>query len=302
VPSKTQLAYEGALAGDKAAFNSLVWMCIVRCRGIWPPGEICSGADTFKHGARRRRTNRYAWIENWLRQELSTRPRPKKETGYGVVTRCRWRLLNYIEREPDRLNRQVRGPASPFGRRVRRERLITSDEVLDLLSTLDPPQDPILLDLWERLLAAYPDWRLSTNQHLAAVLGVHPNTISSRRAALAALMHRETSDIQAAYLTHGLRLKIGKARKADIHRVESQTGAMDRRELVSVPQFMGTVREMDWFHGRPGEGMPQDSPIYAPLEPTHYIPLPRCPVFYANGQQCHWAAHRCPNHRDKPAI
>jgi len=289
--SKTQQAYEGALRGDKASFDSLVWMCIVKCRGIWPPAELCSGADNLKHAARRRQTNRYSWIEDWLREELR-KPQHAKATGAGMVQRCRWRLLNYIEREPRRLAREEDEPsASPFGTRIRRDQLADQAYVVDLLSTLNPPQDPVLLDLWERILSAYPDWKATTNLQLAGALGVHPNVIGSRRAALAVCMHLEATSMQAAYLTHGLRLRIGKIRKTDIHRVECQTETINRQDVAS-PSIVGRELEMDWSGRWLGFNQPPSLRVEAP----GYVLQPRCPHFYRDGRQCTNTAKSCPGH------
>lgn len=90
--SETQKAYEGAIAGDPKAFKSLLWMCIVKCRRVWPPASTDKGAKSWNHAHRRYRTSRYNWIQAWLTLYLKARPRPRKETGAGVVQRCFWRL------------------------------------------------------------------------------------------------------------------------------------------------------------------------------------------------------------------
>ncbi len=298
--SKTQQAYEGALAGDSEARHVLVCMCIVKCRGLWPPFSTDTYADNSKHAYRRRWTNRYRWIDLWVRRELA-QPQHPKATGAGLVQRCRWRLQNTIRNASAARKRAERIPRLP-----RRADYISQGELLNLLSTLPPVKDPVLLDLWERLLDAYPDWKATTNRQLAGTLGVHENVISSRRAALAILQHSQASGQQIEVLRYCLRLKIGKLRKTEIHRVESQTGILSRRKIAQgTSRQVGTLRLMDWHHGSTkgaASGTPFLQPIFSTLEPEHFIKQPRCPHVFRTGNQCVYAAGKCPDHRDKASI
>jgi hypothetical protein len=302
--SKTQIAYEGALAGDPKAFDILVGMCASKCRNIWPPHSLDTGAETKKHAFHRHRTARYVWIQRWLFQYLKPRPRPANETGYGVVQRCQWRLLNAIERT-DKANE----PKTP--KRIRRSdpRYPSKEFVADFLSTLPEIQDPILRDLWERILDAYPDYKCLTNEYLAVICGVHTNTLSSRRAALAVLQQREASESQIRLLEGCLRLKIGKTRKTDLHRVEAQTGGLTREAAAATRIQVGTTKLMDWHHGST-KGAASGDRVWIPVfdrlagktDLRHYRPPARCSFLFNDGRQCMNTAEKCPLHRPKPTI
>lgn len=297
--SKTQLAYEAALRGDAEAVHVLTCMCIVKCRGIWPPFSADPHAESQRHAFRRRWTNRYLWIDLWVRRELR-KPQHPKATGAGLVNRCRWKLQNTIRDASRARKREERGP-----RTLRRADYRSQESLLDVLSTLPPVVDPVLRDLWERLLDAYPDWEATTNRRLAAVLGVHENVIASRRHALALLQHAQASGQQIAVLRYGLRLKIGKVRKTDIHRIESQTGVLQRSKIVSTPRQVGAVQLMDWHPGSTkgaASGTPFLMPIFASLEPTAFVRQPRCPHIFRDGMRCVYAASKCSDHRDKSPI
>jgi hypothetical protein len=269
--SKTQQAYEGALAGDKDAVKILIGMAIVKCRGIWPPISTDEVAETLQHAHNRYRANRYAWIKCWLTEALN-QPLPG-DTGSRVVTRCRWRLLDVIREEYAERRREARENRGP--KRVRRKNYPSKEQVLDTLSTLPTPDDPVLRDLWERLIEAYPDWRATTNRQLAAILGVHENVIASRRHALALLQHTDASDQHAELLHDCLRLKIGKVRRTDLNRIESQA---DLSEILSDPK-----EPRHEYH--------------FPVERIRYIGPTRCSHMNENGSQCLWTQSKCPDHR-----
>lgn len=261
VLSKTQAAFE------RRDISALTRIGIRKCLDLHPPVSTDSGAENFTHAHKRYRTNRYAWIEKWIIGELD-HPR-ENDTGARLMTRLRWRLLDEVKKE----YATKRRVAKAFDKvetervvgvgRVHRERLPTREHVLDFLSTLDPPRDPVLRDLWERIIDTYPDWRLSTNRHLAAVYGVHPNVIASRRSALAVLYvddYDELSKEQAFIVKHCLRLRAGVLRKTDIRRVEAEKGV-----FYTKLRKVGMVRRMDWrprSHTGAAEGMPQFTPVY----------------------------------------
>jgi hypothetical protein len=161
----------------------------------------------------------------WLKAELKN---PRPDTGARLMTRCRWRLLDEIRKEYSPAPREP----SP---RVRREKLPSREHLLSMLEKIEPPADPILRDLWERIVAAYPDWRLGTNRHLAAALGVHPNVVASRRHALAAGL--DVTHDQADLLKNCLRLRVGKVRKTDIPKIEASRPEVRRPlEVKALPQ------------------------------------------------------------------
>lgn len=167
--SKTQAAFE------RRDITALTRIGIRKCMDIHPPVSTDTGAENLRHAHNRYRTNRYVWIKTWITWELD-HPR-KNDTGALLMTRLRWRLIDAIRKEYA-TRRQVKkafDKADSVGGRVRREKLPSREKVLEYVSTLDPPQNAGLRDLWERIIDAYPNWRLSTNRHLAAVYVVHPN-------------------------------------------------------------------------------------------------------------------------------
>jgi hypothetical protein len=183
----------------------------------------------------------------------------------------------------------------------------TREELLLSLDGLEPPRNEILFDLWERIVEAYPDWKIATDRHLAVIYGVHTNTLRSRRHALAVVMHAQADRKQAHLLTRCLRLRVGHVRKTDIHKTEHAN--VTRRELVSKPQHVGEVRRVDWgSYGKPGGGnaTPYYEPVYAPLENIPEVPIggwpTRCPWMDENGKQCTYAAKVCPFPAHKPTI
>ena len=259
VPSKTQEAFE------RRDVTALTRIGITKCYGLHPPISTDAGAENRVWAHRRFKTSRYRWIQNWITEELKT-ARPG-DTGSRMMTRLRWRLIDCIRKEYASRPRRE-DPAKPYPR-VYRHSLPPREELLSCLATLDSPTDPVLLDIWERLIEAYPDWRATTNRQLAAVYGVHPNVIASRRHALSLLMHRNASPQHLHFLQYGLRLRIGAVRKTDIHRVESEIG-----------------------HGLEAE--------IEVLETQHILPR-RCPEMIA-GVQCTYAQSVCPTHRQESTI
>lgn len=170
--------------------------------------------------------------------------------------------------------------------------------------------------MWERILEAYPDWRATTNIQLAAIYGVHPNVIASRRKALAAIQHvqinletdsKDEDGTLMFVLNHCLRLRIWNSpvRKTDIARVESQIGDVSRKSLVEKTRVVRTEILMDWGHGShkgAAFGTPVPIPIYASLETPGFIRPSRCPHILEDGRQCIYAASKCPDHQEKPSI
>ncbi len=284
MPSKTQLAFE------RRDLQALTRIGVRKCMDLHPPVSTDEGAENIKHAHRRYRTNRYAWIERWITHELA-HPR-EGDTGARLMTRLRWRLIDAIRKEYADRKRRDREPRDI---RNRREKLPDRDTALAMLSTLTPPDDPVLLDLWERIVDAYPDWRFATNRHLAVVCGVHHNVIASRRRALALLMHQKASDAHEHLLVYGLRLRVGALGKTDIRRVETALGPVDRRRVVTAIRQTGTVRLMDW-RGDSREGMPQMQPVYGSLERPGFLRQPRCPHVGEDGRQCVYLQSKCPTH------
>ncbi|MGA8311308.1 MAG: hypothetical protein WB755_14845 [Terriglobales bacterium] len=281
MPSKTQLAFE------RRDLTALTRIGVRKCTDLHPPVSTDAGAKHIKHAHRRYRTNRYTWIENWIAGELAN-PR-EGDTGARLMTRLRWRLIDAIRKEYADRKRCFRDPKDT---RNRREKLPDRETAHSLLSTLTPPDDPVLLDLWERIVDAYPDWRLTTNRQLAVVCGVHHNVISSRRRALALLMHQDASSQQGHLLVYGLRLRVGAMRKTEIRRAEFALGMVDQKKVVTTKRPTGTVRLMAWS-GRPGEGMPQLQPVFGSIEPIRH---PRCPHVSEDGRQCIYSQAKCPTH------
>lgn len=305
--SKTQQAYEAALAGDPKALDVLTGMAIRKCRGITPPASQDANAKTMVHAFRRLRSHRYQWIRDWLIGAIKN-PNPG-DTGSRVVTRCWWALHKTVRAEyRGRRKAERDGP-----KRFRRSTLPTRAALLAAVSTLPAIAEPELRDLWERLLEAYPDWKLMTNVYLAGAMCLHPNTVASRRHALAVIQHAAAQGCYEQWfaLEHGLRLVIGRCRKTDIHRVEAHAGeVLTRMKLVKKLQLTGYATVVEWAHGsRKGaaSGTFYQVPTFEPLEKVNSVHQdlpPRCPYVdpAGDGRQCVYAAHRCPHHQDKAKI
>lgn len=314
--SKTQRAYEGTLSADPAALDHLVRLGIHKCRekALFPPRDTDTEAETKIHRIRRQRTNRYQWIQDWLLDYLKPRPRPKGETGAGVLQRLEWRLMDEMgwSQYRNELRREGR-PPRPEGTRVRREKLPSKEDVLTAAHSMPELVDPVLHDLWCRILDIYP--KRATNEHLAVITGVSRNVLSSRRAALAAIRHQQVSDEDTFLLRHCLGLKIGRVRKTEVRRIEAQLGPISREELVTTLRETGEfITFMDWgprdsrVMGPDGkgraQGMPIKVPVMAQLEPTPVrINRPaRCPVIdKKTAEQCIYTVDRCPIH-NRPSI
>jgi len=290
--SKTQDAFE------RRDITALTRIGITKCRDLHLPVSTDAGAKNWKHAHNRYRTNRYEWIQAWITRELAN-PTPG-DTGSRMMTRLRWRMKDEIRKEYAKKKRVLREDTAPIPKRIRRQRLPSREEVVDYLSTLEPPQDPVLRDLWERILAAYPNWKESTNRYLGIVCGVHPNVIASRRHALAVLYGNET-DMQAYMLCHCLRIRVAKVRKTDTHRVEKEQGTIQREKIVAVSRQVGESRYMDW-NGKHGEGTPVMVPVYKSIEHKGFIRQPRCSHIDESGWQCEYTQAKCPTHRPESTI
>ncbi len=241
---------------------------------------------------------RFSWVELWIAEQLANPP--EGDNGPYLIRRCVWRLTDLIRASRPRPER------NPPKRLDRSRHLPSREGLIQIVQFMDPPNNEILRDLWERIVAAYPDWRFSTNRYLASALGVHPNVISSRRAALTVVMHSVASKAQSRILTKALRLRIGRVRKTDVHKVEQDTGVLTREALASVEQIVGYTRIMDWKTSvpfKPPEGHPQIEPIIRPWERFYPVKQPRCtfrdPV---TGQDCIYTQAACPHAEHKPTI
>jgi len=279
-------------------------MAIRKCRGITPPVNLDTYAKTTVHAFRRLRSHRYVWIRDWLLGALQN-PLPG-DTGGRVVQRCFWSLHKAIRAEYAGRRKEERIP-----KRIRRDTYPDRAEVLNTLSTLPPIAEPVLRDLWERLLEAYPDWKLMTNVYLAGVLCVHHNTIASRRHALAVIQHAAahgcTEQLFALQKCLRLVIGIGAVRKVDIHRAESHLGVLNRIGLVTKPQLTGYKTVVDWNHGSEkgaASGTFYQVPVFEPLEKVNVVRdnPERCSYIEEDGRQCLFVASRCPDHRGKADI
>lgn len=298
---KTQQAYVRYFKAStdkekQAALTDLTHIAIRACGGLHPPISTDKDALNKSHAHFRYKTNRFVWIQNWLQSQLQN-PRPD-DNGPYLVQRCRWRLLDCIRKD----GRKRKGKRKP--KRTLRKDLPSRADVLLYLEGFETPLDSVLCDLWERLMDAYPDWRLTTDKHLAVIYGVHPNVIRSRRHALAAVMHSqaENDSAQVWILNHCLRLKIGHVRKTDIFKMK-EVVEVTRAELVGKPKQTGTYLAWETFEGR---NFPQRVPIFTVPGEVHYVPPggwpTRCPYVDEDGLQCTYAQSKCPHPDHKPTI
>jgi hypothetical protein len=284
----------------------LTHLAIAKCRGLYPPFSTDEKAETFQHAEHRKYTNRYIWIRNWLRGELANPP--AGDNGNFLVQRCRWRLNDLIRKDGRRREREKQdatdfynGIAIVRPKRVNRKLLPNREELLSHFEGFEAPADPVLRDLWERLLETYPDWRLMTDKHLAVIYGVHENTVRSRRHALAAIMHdqAQTHSIQGWLLDHCLRLKVGGIRKTDLFRTGLQLTT--RRELVTAEREIGISGVMWDKVG--GDSFPQAVPRVWSIDKTAIRPIrqKRC-EHVENGFRCTYAQSKCPLSHHKRTI